>query len=121
MLSEATREATRREEQLRSAVAGAVQRSRECRSEVRLCPPHCPASGVVQGRRMRDDTRGGATTGRHLLTRYPRRFWQRSRGTLISDHQTRPHQTSDAHQTIRTTPQKVYVLLHCSILLVYLE
>ena len=108
MLSEATREATRREEQLRSAVAGAVQRSRECRSE-------------VHRRRMRDDTRGGATTGRHLLTRYPRRFWQRSRGTLISDHQTRPHQISDAHQTIRTTPQKVYVLLHCSMLLVYLE
>ena len=51
----------------------------------------------------------------------PRRFWQRSRGTLISDHQTRPHQTSDTHQTIRTTPQKVYVLLHCSMLLVYLE
>ena len=108
MLSEATREATRREEQLRSAVAGAVQRSRECRSE-------------VHRRRMRDDTRGGATTGRHLLTRHPRRFWQRSRGTLISDYQTRPHQTSDAHQTIRTTPQKVYVLLHCSMLLVYLE
>ena len=110
MLSEATREATRREEQLRSAVAGAVQRSRECRSE-------------VHRRRMRDDTRGGATTGRHLLTRYPRRFWQRSRGRAIRgvDHQTRPHQTSDAHQTIRTTPQKVYVLLHCSMLLVCLE